>query len=75
VLKKGEHPFIKHESVIAYGYAAIKWEENIDNAILNGVATKREPVSPQLLKRVQAGLIDSDFTPNEVRHFYKSINA
>lgn len=36
-------------------------------------AKMREPVSPELLRRIRAGLRDSDFTPNGVRHFYGSL--
>lgn len=73
VLHPGDHPFIAHESVIAYSYARIRTVEDIEAALLNGTAKKREPVSEQLLKRAQAGLLDSDFTPNGIRHFFREV--
>jgi hypothetical protein len=73
VLRKGDHPFIEHESVIAYSYSRIRVVDDIEDAITNGAAKQREPVSNDILKRVQAGLIDSDFVPNGVRHYYKSV--
>lgn len=73
VLKPGDHPFIVRESVIAYSYSRIRTVEDIEIALLNGTAKQREPVSEALLKRVQSGLIDSEFTPNGVRHFYKEV--
>src|SRR6266496_4718509 len=73
VLQSGEHPFIRHESVIAYSFSRIRLVEEIERAIANGTARKREPVSEKLLQRAKNGLADSDFTPNGVRHYYKSI--
>jgi hypothetical protein len=72
-LHPGDHPFIVHDSVIAYSYARIRTVEEIEVAVASGAAKLREPVSPELLRRVCNGLIDSDFTPNGIRHFYKSI--
>jgi len=72
-LNVGDHPFIKHPSVIAYAYSRITSVDEIELAIKSGNAKTREPVSPELLKRIRAGLRDSDFTPNGVRHFYNSL--
>jgi len=72
-LKVGDHPFIKHESVISFFYSRIRSVDDIESAIQSGTATLREPVTPELLKRIRRGLLDSDFTPNGVRHFYRSL--
>jgi hypothetical protein len=72
-LHPGDHPFIVHDSVIAYSYARIRTVEGIEIAVASGAAKLREPVSPDLLKRVANGLIESDFTPNGVRNFYRSL--
>jgi hypothetical protein len=73
VLRKGDHPFIVHDSVIAYAYSRIRAVDDIESAIENGTAKQREPVSEAVLKKVRAGLIDSDFTPNGVRSYYKDV--
>jgi len=73
VLKPGDHPFITRESVIAYSYSRIRTVDDIETALQNGTAKKREPVAETLLKRVQAGLLDSDFTPNGVRQFFREV--
>jgi len=39
-LKKGDHPFITHDSVIPYSYAKVVTVESIETAIKNGVAKK-----------------------------------
>ncbi len=71
-LVRGDHPFIQHDSVVAYAYAEISQVSNIENAIQTGKAKLREPVSPALLRRIRAGLMDSDRTPNQVRDYCKA---
>jgi hypothetical protein len=73
VLENGDHPFIKHESVIAYRYSRIRTVEDIEELLEKKQARKKEPTSEALLKRIQAGLMDSDLTPNGVRAYYRSV--
>src|SRR5437667_4472522 len=70
VLRVNDHPFIKWDSVVSYGYAAIRKVADIESAIHNGRAAKRDPISPHILRKIRMGLNDSEFTPNGVRHFY-----
>jgi len=72
-LHPGDHPFIVHDSVIAYSYARIRTVEEIEIAVASGAARLHEPVSPEVLKRVCDGLIESDFTPYGIRNFYRSL--
>jgi hypothetical protein len=72
-LHPGDHPFIVHDSVIAYSYARIRTVEEIEIAVASGAASLREPVSPEVLERICKGLVESDFTPSGIRHFYKSL--
>lgn len=74
VIKVNDHPFIKWDSVASYRYAAIRKVSDIETAIKDCRAAKREPASPQLLKRIRLGLKDSEFTPNGVRHFYLDLD-
>lgn len=72
VLREGDHPFLRHESVIAYRYSRIVKVEYIESAVKNRDATPREHASESLLKRAQAGLVESEFTPYGVITFYKT---
>jgi hypothetical protein len=73
VLKPGEHPFIKHESAISYLFSKIRSVADIEALLANGFASRKEPLSPDVLCRVQAGVVDSDFTPNGVRAYYREV--
>jgi hypothetical protein len=70
----GEHPFITSESVVPYAFAAIRSCAAIEAAVRNGTARPKEKASPELVKRMIAGLIDSDFTPPAVRAYYIAIS-
>jgi hypothetical protein len=72
VLQKEDHPFLTHESVIAYRYSRVVKIEYIENAVRNKEAAPRERASENLLRRAQAGLVESEFTPYGVITFYKS---
>ena len=73
LLRKGDHPFVQHESVIAYRYSEIRTVADIEELLKKGLAKPRDPVAPDLLKRIQAGLVDSMFTPNGVRAYYRGV--
>lgn len=75
VLQPGDHPFIRHESVIGYRYSDIMTLTKIENIIATGRAKRREPITEALLGRIRAGLLESDFTPNGVRQFVKAVLA
>lgn len=74
VLKKGDHPFIQHDSGIAYSFARIVSAAEIESVVSNKPSLVRQPMSPEVLNRVQAGLLESDFTENGVRWFYRDLN-
>jgi hypothetical protein len=75
VLNQNDHPFIKHETVIAYGFSRIRTVADIEELIKRGFAKQRESVSAALLKRIREGLLDSDFTPNGVRNYYREVTT
>lgn len=72
-LQPGEHPFIKHESAISYGFSKIRIVADIEALLANDLARQKDPMPPDALRRIQAGLVDSDFTPNGVRAFYRFV--
>lgn len=72
-LAPGDHPFVKHNSAIAYGFSKIRTVADIESLFANGSAYPKEPMAPHVLSRIQAGVIDSDFVPNGVRAFYLAV--
>ena len=68
ILKLSDHPFILHDSIIAYEYARIVSESEALNMLKSG--EKQENMSESVLARVIAGLQKSKYTRFEVRDFY-----
>jgi len=69
----GEHPFIRVESVALFHFSAIRSCAAIEAAIKSGTARPKEKASPELVSRMQAGLLDSNFTPPGVRAYFVGI--
>lgn len=74
-LKPEEHPFITRESVCPYRFAKIRSCKAIEAAIANGTARSKEPASEDLVAKLAAGLIDSDFAPPGIRAFYLGVTS
>jgi hypothetical protein len=74
ILHPGEHSFILRDSALVYRLADvydIKWlQEKIDTK----KASKKEPVSASILKRICDGLVSSPQTRERVREFYLSLS-
>ena len=71
-LRKDDHRFIRHDSVIAYRYSKIIDCREIDAQIQAKTVEAREPCSGKILKEVQQGVTASEFTPKKVIQFCKA---
>lgn len=68
LLNVGDHPFIKHASYIAYGFAEIKEER-----LVAKLGMEHAPISEDLLQRVIFGAFLSKKTRNHVKDALKQI--
>ena len=68
ILKSSDHPFITHDSIIAYEYARIVSRSEALNMLKSG--DKQENMSESVLARIVAGLQRSKYTRFEVQDFY-----
>ena len=61
IVRPGEHPFLKRESIVAYGLGKML---PVDAANQNRYYFDfRQPISPALLARIQQGALESEHTP------------
>ena len=74
ILKRGDHPYIEHDSVVFYADARIVDSANVENLVrLKGdLAIQCDACSDELLQRVRGGLLDSENTPNKVLAYCKA---
>lgn len=70
VLKRGDHPFIKHDSVLAYSRMQIFILEYIQEFIQKGVFIAKETISPALLKKIQEAVKKSTAISKQTVKFF-----
>lgn len=68
VLLGGEHPFVKHRTVVTYADARIAKKADLI-AYAERQSAWCNPVSLELLARIQAGAVESEFCPLVVSKF------
>ncbi len=73
VLHEGDHPFLRHDSVPFYALAGFFSIRELETALANGEAKPRENASPALVTKILNALIESDFTPNHVRAYCRTL--
>ena len=66
ILDRGDHHRITHRSVVYYVDAKIVSVDSIEAAINGGVCVQCDACSLSLLRRIQAGVSKSRFTPRKV---------
>jgi len=68
VLKKGDHPFIRHESAVHFSTARWFSINALVAAIGSGRCHLKEDMTGKLLARVRSGLKESPFTIHALRN-------
>jgi hypothetical protein len=61
-----DHPFVKKPSVIRYQDARLRSLVHLESALKRGLIQPHHPVAGGLLKKIQQGALESEFTPNKV---------
>lgn len=77
VLKAGDHPFIKHDSVINFSDAREMPIDPVEQALsrrtVQFVCQPHDPCSAALLERIRKGLIASKQTPKGIKQKCKDL--
>src|SRR5260370_18578464 len=72
ILRPGDHPFVRHETVVSYADARMVDAGQLEAAISSGLCRKHQAVDAATLKRIQEGLIKSPFTPNRIKTYVRA---
>lgn len=70
ILEPGEHSFIKVKSFVNYAYAEVLNFSQVFNGIKKGLFIKKEDISDDLLKRIQAGAKKSKRLDNKFKIWF-----
>jgi hypothetical protein len=71
VLKPGDHPFIDHDSVVMYRTAAPTPVRVLSQRLDSRLYDLHEPMSAEILARIQNGVLDSKFTPLGIKRRWR----
>lgn len=75
VLQPGDHPAIRHESVVYYRGAKLVDLTKLEGWILTGAARQDNRCVGSLLDKIQAGILTSRFTPKKIQNHFKAERA
>jgi hypothetical protein len=76
VLKPGDHQLVRHESFVLYGASRMSTVAALEKETEQGLAVRTTPsFSGLTLKRIQAGILNSEFTPPKIQREFKSAKA
>jgi hypothetical protein len=67
VIQPGEHRFVKHPTVAFFADARTSKLADLQDATVWGQAHQDDPLTPELLRRVQEGLLASQMTPKKIK--------
>ena len=74
LLKADEHPWLRHESFVAYSFARLRKVADIEARLAKRPGMVKDRCSNALLRRVQGGILESEQTENGVKHFYREVH-
>jgi hypothetical protein len=75
ILRKDEHPFLKHDTCICYALAGITGEEKLQNFLDTGFAKLHRDIEASILAEILGGFSASDYTRKRVREFVRDYRA
>ncbi len=70
ILNAGDHSFVQKPSVIFYADARIVDARLLDQSVASGAFRAHATFPAAVLKRIQAGLMKSPFTPRKIKAAY-----
>ena len=66
IISAGEHPFIVHDSYVAYRLSVVQSGERLARMVEGWVYKPKEDLSEELCERMLEGVARSDFTPRRI---------
>jgi hypothetical protein len=73
IIREGEHPWIKHDTVVFYSYAFWKRNDELDAGLSSGLLEKWPPVSSELLQRIHQGALATHALKKRMKDSVRSI--
>ncbi len=75
ILRKDEHPFLKHDTCVGYRFAEITGTEKLQEFLATSVARLHRDTEASILAEILSGFTASDHTRKRVRDFVREYRA
>jgi len=75
VLDRGDHPFVRHPSVVNYADARMVAADALRNAVDSGSFRSHARCSEELLEKIRAGLLRSPYTPTRIKEHFRTVST
>lgn len=75
ILQPGDHPFVDRPTVVFYADARLVKAAQVDACLASGMGRAHAPLSAGVLRRIQAGLSVSPFTPQKAKAAFATAAA
>ncbi len=72
VLSPGEHDCITQESIVYYSDARFVQTNLVEKSIEIGIGVLKNRCSQQMLLKIQSDLLKSDFTPPDIKEYFRA---
>ena len=75
ILRKDEHPFLRHDTCVGYRFAEITGSEKLKDFLDTALARLHRDMEASILVEILAGFTASDHTRKRVRDFVREYRA
>jgi hypothetical protein len=73
ILSVGDHPYLKHDSVISYADATKAPAEKLEDAVNCGFFDSSNKFEESIVKKIQEGLLKSKRTPKDIKKYCREL--
>jgi hypothetical protein len=73
LLKPGDHPFIEHDSYVDYRFTRLESVDHLQAGIRDGVFIEKAPCSPDLIKKIVQGALQSKRISREHKRILEQV--
>lgn len=71
--RQGEHPFIDHDSYVDYRFTRFEPADKVQAGVQSGQFVEKEPCSPELIKRIIKGALESRRINREFKKILEAV--
>ena len=72
LLRRGDHPAVRHDSIVFYQDIRKVPAEALEKAIEGGAGRRHADCSDEILERIQQGVFQSPHTPPEIAQYVRT---